>query len=156
MTKKFIITIVVVLLVGLAAGLIIKKYSQPAVKVASNAANPGPVSITNVPNTILPDRFPTDVPVEAGADIVYNYNAINAAGHFQSSREFISKKTEDQNYVYYQQTLAAAGWTITQAINDGVKNQRIILANKGANSLNIIINTQDGQVHVSVNNESKP
>ncbi len=114
------------------------------------------VTITEVDKTKLPDRFPTGIPLEAGAQIVYNYNAINAKGMFQSSREFISKKTQEINFSLYKDALAKDGWTITQATDDTANQQKIIIATKGGNNLSIRIFTKDNQVHVTINNETKP
>lgn len=164
MGKKSIIVIIILVVVAIAAvAYSMSKGTKTAdqVKAPISKKQPAPeqpkkVEVTNVETTKLPDRFPADIPVEQGAIITYNYNAINAAGKFQASREFISKKTMDENFTFYQDTLKKAGWTVSSAIDDTAHTQKIILASKGGNSLNIRIYTDNGKVKVSINNETQP
>ena len=119
---------------------------------AGNSAPVAKVEITQVPTATLPTGFPSDVPIEAGATITLNFQGTNAAGEYQASREFISAKTADANFKYYQEVLKSGGWTVTNAIDDTARSQKIILATKGASSLNIRIYPSQGKVHVSINN----
>ena len=95
-----------------------------------------------------------DIPLETGATVTLNYNAVNASGKFQASREFISKKTVDANFNFYLDSLKKSGWTITQATQD--PKQSVILATKGDNNLNIRIYTDAGKVKVAISNETNP
>ncbi len=127
---------------------------KPTGEPSKPAADYKPVPQTAVPETKLPDRFPSDVPIEAGAQITQNFNAVNSSGKFQASREFISKKTVEENYTLYQAVLKQNGWTVTSTTTSSV--QSIILATKGADSLNIRIYSSNNIVKVSINNETAP
>lgn len=110
------------------------------------------VEVQAVPKTELPKDFPSDVSLEAGAEITLNFNAINAKGEYQASREFISKKTVAENYVLYQKILKDNGWTITIAKADAPAGS-FIFAEKNNYKLNIRIYTDAGKaVRVSINN----
>ena len=62
----------------------------------------------------------------------------------------------DENFTFYQDTLKKAGWTVSSAIDDTAHTQKIILASKGGNNLNIRVYTDNGKVKVSINNETQP
>jgi hypothetical protein len=146
-TKSFIVAAVAIVVVAVAAVVILGYRAQPTATSALKS-----VEIRTVDATKLPERFPTDIPLEAGATTTYNYNAVNANGEYQSSREFISKKSVAQNFSFYQTALKNAGWSITAAVNDTANRQEIIFATKGLNSLNVRIYVKGGQVRVSINN----
>ena len=158
--KKIVIFIIVVILI--AGGAVwfwhsrnSKVISQPGPVVSTNNANESTTTgatMTKVDPSQLPNQFPTDVPTEPGATITLNANATNATGQFQATREFISKKSADENFTYYQTLLKQNGWTVTSALDDTSGNQKIILATKAANNLNIRIYTTNGQVRVSMSN----
>ena len=114
------------------------------------------VPVTNVPNNQLPDRFPKDIPLEAGAAVVTNFNAINSAGMFQASRTFISSKSMSANFSLYQNWLKTNGWSVTLAQNDKANNRYFVMATKGGDSLNILIRMLNDKVVVSINDETKP
>lgn len=161
MSKKVILVIILIVLLAVVILVVtgMNKATPAPQPVKSSQTNvttaPAPVKLTEVDKTKLPDRFPADVPIEAGATITLNYNAVNAKGLFQASREFVSKKSMADNFTLYQKALTASGWTITSAMDQ--PNQKIILATKGANNLNIRIYTDPtGQVKVSINNETQP
>ena len=149
MNKK-IIVIIIVLFVGAAILVALQqiKKTTPAPTGTSDTTNKPAntnekpsheVKVIEVDHAQLPENFPADVPTEKGAVIVYNFNAINAQGQDQSSREFISKETLKKNFDLYTKVLKDGGWTITGS-TDG-ETQKIILATKGDNSLTIRIYT---------------
>lgn len=164
--KNTTLLIAIILLVILGAGFYLLKKSKVA-----KPANQAPVPVTKpysysgegqapkvtlapVDKTVLPERFPSDIPLEAGAAIIFNYNAVNVAGQFQASREFVSKKSMADNLSLYQTSLKASGWTITSVSDQ--PTQKLIFANKGGNYLNIRIYQAVGQVKVSINNLTQP
>lgn len=167
MNNKFVLIGLgaVIVIIALAywlhrAGVQTPVASVPLVNNSASTTTPTashqPVPITAVDPKQLPQKFPADIPLEVGATIIYNYNAVNAQGQFQATREFISKKSADANFTFYQTALKASGWNITAATDDTARNQKIILASKGSNNLNIRIYTDNGQVKVSINNLSQP
>ncbi len=110
--------------------------------------------MTAVDESKLPDRFPAEIPLEKGAKVTLNYNAVNLADQFQSSREFISKYGEEKNFEFYKSELKKLGWEITQETNES--QQKILMAKKGENELNIRIYSQGDEVRVSINNITSP
>jgi hypothetical protein len=161
MSKKiWVIILLVVVVVGV---VLVLKYKTPAKPVASTANQtqtnqqggstpPVSVKVNNVATSTAPSGFPSDVPLEPGATITNNFNAVNASGQNQSTREFISARSESDNFAYYQKVLKDAGWTVTSATNDAARAQMLIFATKGTNNLNIRIYKDSGQVKVSINN----
>lgn len=60
-----------------------------------------------------PSGFPSDVPIEAGATIIQNYEADVSDGRHQATRVFQSSKTVAQNYQLYLDFLTKNGWTVS-------------------------------------------
>ncbi len=110
--------------------------------------------MTAVDESKLPERFPAEIPLEKGAKVTLNYNAVNLADQFQSSREFISKYSEEENFSFYKTELKKLGWEITQETSE--TPQKILMAKKGENELNIRIYSQGDEVRVSINNITSP
>lgn len=70
----------------------------------------------------LPDRFPPDVPLEAGAEVTQNYTT-SKAGYFQSTRAFATKKSAAENMRIYETYFKDSGWTVIQKIEEkGVRS----------------------------------
>lgn len=110
--------------------------------------------MTAVDESKLPERFPAEIPLEKGAKVTLNYNAVNLADQFQSSREFISKYSEEENFKFYKTELKKLGWEIT--LESIEPQQQILMAKKGENELNIRIYSSAGEVRVSINNITTP
>lgn len=110
------------------------------------------VNVQGVPKTELPKDFPSDIPLEVGAEVTLNFNGTNAKGELQASREFISKKTVAENYALYQKALKENGWNITNTIADAPAGS-LIFAVKDNSDLNIRIYIDAAnKVRVSINN----
>lgn len=74
---------------------------------------PDKITRTEVPADQVPEGFPSEVPIEAGAKITQNFEADLSSGSHQSTRAFESKKTVAQNYALYTDFLTKNGWAIT-------------------------------------------
>jgi len=149
--KKILIIVIIILVVVFGAILLMKVK----VNISGNpsSASPTAVPVEAVSPSQLPQQFPADIPLEAGAQVTLNYNATNAAGNFQASREFISKKTIAENYAFYQAALKDNGWSIT-GTQAGTPAGDLIFATKGTSNLNIRIYTDtNNKVRVSISNE---
>lgn len=109
--------------------------------------------MTAVDESKLPDRFPSEIPLEKDAKVTLNYNAVNLANQFQSSREFISKYSEEENFEFYTTELKKLGWEVTPSEES---SQKIIFAKKQGTELNIRVYTSGGEVRVSINSLTKP
>ena len=53
----------------------------------------------------LPEKFPTNIPIESGAKITQNYNATTPEGEFQATRSFVTTKTLAENIKIYSNIL---------------------------------------------------
>lgn len=160
MKSRIFIAIVTLGLIGVGVWYAVTG-NQPepssAPKKATTAKPSAPRgSVTDVDKSKLPERFPTELPIEAGAAITYNYNAMNSKGMFQATREFVSAKSVDDNFAFYQDVLKKSNWTVSQAIDDTQHRQKLLLATKDGNRLNIRIYEDDSLVKVAISNETKP
>lgn len=91
-------------------------------------------SVLPVPVETLPDKFPANFPLEKNVPVNTNYNA-QTDGAFQSTRQFVSKKTLAQNYSLYTDYLKNNGWTIETTLDqEAVKS---IFASKGGTSVTV-------------------
>jgi flagellar basal body-associated protein FliL len=161
--KKIIwIALAVVIVVGLGIWLFAMRSTtkEPGTGLGSETQTKAAVQSVpqiNVNNSQLPNKFPTDVPLEAKAAVTQNFNATNATGMYQATREFISQKTMGDNFTLYKAALKKVGWTVTQVTTDAARSQDIILATKAGNSLTvrIYLDTQN-QVRVNISNQTQP
>ena len=131
--KNILIGIVVIVLGVLAVvwlGGGAKKISGPVPTPRQSVA-----ILNTAPNTSLPAGFPSGLPLEAV--ILQNYSTINPNGQALAVHEFISKKTLTQNFAIYKSALPAAGWTLSNIINNS--DQKIISAQKGKTQLRVRI-----------------
>lgn len=117
---------------------------------------PKQAEITNLPRDQKPSFFPEGVPIESGAEIVQNFDAINTRNEKQGTRDFFSKKTIEENFVFYKNYFTTDGWTI---ISEQEKTEVgwLIFAEKGNNAMNIRIyeDIATKKVRVSLNNIAK-
>lgn len=77
----------------------------------------GTVKIEQVSQSDLPNKFPSNLPTEAGAEISQNFNATETDGRYNATREFESKKTLAQNIALYTKYLNDNGWEIKANID---------------------------------------
>lgn len=59
-----------------------------------------------------PSGFPAEIPIEAGAAIVQNYEAEISDGRHQATRVFQSSKTVAENYELYLDFMNKDGWEV--------------------------------------------
>ncbi|HEX3099864.1 MAG TPA: hypothetical protein VHQ41_02735 [Patescibacteria group bacterium] len=108
-----------------AVGTVIyKKYVAPtpvAIKL--------PVQQKDLPVNQVPEKFPTDVPIETGATITQNYNATADDGRFQATRAFETNKSLAENLTLYTNYLKAGGWTLNPVIDQDMF--KLISGSKG-------------------------
>jgi hypothetical protein len=112
----------------------------------------------DLPENKLPDKFPKDFPIEARAKVISNtkYNTINSVSgdtksdQSQSTREFLSKKTIEENYSIYKNYLNTNKWVLKDSFYQ--PTMAVISAEKGNLSLFISINKDSttGQALVGI------
>lgn len=109
-----------------------------------NAQKKQDVAIKKVDNSKLPDQFPADIPLEAGATVTGNYNATATDGRSQATRSFETQKTLDENFKIYSDFFKSAGYKVDSTINQATF--KAILASKADFKV---------QVNMSVNPTTK-
>jgi len=146
---KLIIIILALIALGLIVWAAVRPQSQSTpstatvpTKVANTPQSTAPgaplkVSQTNVPVTSLPQDFPSDIPLEAGAVVTQNYNATASNGLFQASRVFTSKNTAASNITLYTNFLNSNGWDIVSTLNNN--SIKVVSATKAGANLQVSV-----------------
>lgn len=107
----------------------------------TNNAPAQPV-VTQVDSSKSPDYFPADLPTEAGAEVVKNYNTTTPDGRKLGTRVYVTKKSVDENYSAFQSYFQKAGWTVTAAP-----------AIKGSTSKTMLATKSNMQVQVTIGDD---
>lgn len=154
MVKKVVIGLIILAAIVVGVVYVLPKLKKTSVAPANNAAEVAkPVAQkTEVPVDKTPDKFPTGIPIEAGADITQNYNATATDGRFQATRAFITKKTLAENLTIYKDWMNANGWTIGSSIDQ--PTYKMVAGTKGKQELQASISensaTKDKTVTLSM------
>lgn len=120
MKKTIVIIIVVIVILGLGGvayyvvqnqtGKVTNKNNQNQAKQQLN------VTKSEKNTNELPDKFPTDIPIETGAKIIQNYNASTPDGRFQATRVFESAKSMDENLKIYKDYLTSKNYKLQPVV----------------------------------------
>lgn len=153
--KKIIIFVVVVVLAGFSYYFVWQKNKvnkiaeQQKTQNQEQPAKTDSPSVQVVDNSKLPDKFPVNIPLEAGAQIEQNYN-VDLADKTQASRRFASTKSLAENYKLYGDWLKQDGWEIQNTLDNS--DLKALSAIKGEGSLNITIsqNLTTKQIFVDI------
>ena len=100
-----------------------------------------------------PTDFPTDIPIEKGAQVQQSYS-LNYAGQKQLTMVFLSSKTVKENYSLYAGFLKTQGWNVSNTYQNSALSS--LYGTKGNTAINITIseNTMSApaksQVSISV------
>ena len=94
----------------------------------------------------IPDDYPKDVPVAAGAKVMMATTATNA-GNFGSSLVLESSDSHDKVLAFYKKGLADNGWKIETTIAQA--NMTIIAATKDKRSLSLQIGESEGKTSIT-------
>lgn len=143
MPKKYLTPLLAVILLAVIAVL-----AQQNAKKQINRSNPNPaaavqstaplkVTKTEVPAGQLPEGFLAGIPMEKGAAITQNYNALAETGLFQATRVFVTAKSLDANFTLYLGYLKTNSWKITNTVN--LAQTKVLSASKGPENLQITI-----------------
>lgn len=131
--SNWVIIIIAVILIGVLVFLALSKPFQPRNQPINK--------IVNVDPKKLPSQFP-GIPVDLGASVVNNYNAISPDGRMQSTRTIQSPASVFSNFVYYRNYLIVpgSGWTFLSEVNNPkAPNHKALFAKNGDGILNINI-----------------
>src|SRR5688572_25742188 len=134
-------------LLAIAKVLVIQQYrSTPTAKPAEVRIDKKDLDASQ-----LPEKFPADLPLEAGAKVTQNYNITTDDGRFQATRTFETSKTLEENVKIYTDYFNKNGWQAGTAIDN--KDSKVLSATKGGSSLQIAISqnpvTQIKTVNIS-------
>lgn len=143
-SRKLVWTFVVVavLVIGLGVVAALLKRQNNTDRVVTMHINK-----YEVPLGQLPDKFPTNLPAEAGAKVTQNYTSTTPDGRFQATRTYETAKTLDENYSLYQDYFQKNGWQL-QTGEDG-KDIKLVSASKdGLKALVTITANQSTKVRV--------
>ena len=102
----------------------------------------------------LPERFPSNFPLEEGAEVTQNYSA-GKDGYFQSTRAFTSNKTSAENFKIYEDFFTDAGWNIVVRLDQpGIKT---VAATQGTTraKVDIVDDETSKQTNVNITVEYK-
>jgi hypothetical protein len=102
-----------------------------------------------VPTSEFPENFPTDIPVERGAQTTQNYISKTNDGRFQSTRTFVSVRTLEQNLKIYQDYAQKNGWQIGSGVEQ--ENLKVLTATKGNLTMTVTISQTAGSQTRTVN-----
>lgn len=146
-SKKFVVVILVIAIAAIIASLV---YAMMVRKNAGQSGtkdeNKDQIQIVKkeVDKAKAPEKFPSDIPIEAGAVITQNYNATAPDGRFQATRVFETKKTLAENLTIYKDYLEEDNWKVASTVN--LENYKMVFGSKGKAQL---------QVSIDQNSESK-
>lgn len=81
------------------------------------SVQPAQVEKTNVEFTKLPEKFPTNIPLEKDSRVIQNFNTTTPDGQFQAVRTFETAKSLDENLKLYTDFLKKEGWQIVATVD---------------------------------------
>lgn len=142
--KKIILAVFIALLAvaALTAAMVLyKKYkfqSQPENAVAE-VGDKSLVKKQEVDFSKYPEKFPVDIPMEAGAKITQNYNATTEDGRFQATRVLESNKPLSTSYTIYKAYLKDNDWELLRTTDQA--NYKMLFASKGIAHLQISLDS---------------
>lgn len=113
----FLVVVVVAIVV---AKMTMPKTDKPVVKEQNeekkNDTKPA-VSITEIPKDKIPDKMPSNLPIESDAKITQNYSAVQGQS-FQYTRAYETKKSIVDVRKSYQDYFAKNGWKVVATLDD--------------------------------------
>lgn len=140
--KKILVALIIIFVAvvgGIAVYSAFKKPHNTQTPTTTDNSKKDDIGKKEVAVTQMPAKFPTDMPMEAGASITQNYNAYPKDGSVQATRVFVTSKSLAENYSIYQSYLKNNGWDIKSSIDQD--NYKMLYGVKGAGNLNISIDS---------------
>lgn len=137
MSKKILVIVLVIIFAAIVFFSLTRKKQDQNTEQSNTQNNQqnesqNKTQLNFVDPEKLPEKFPADFPIEAGAEILQNYNN-DSAESFQSTRRFVSKKNMQQNYDFYTKYLKDNAWEILASQNK--TEVKSIFAMKGGTSV---------------------
>lgn len=136
----FLAIIVLVVIVLLLSGFIAFNHWQK--KRLINKGNSTQKELNVVKKDLAfnknPEQFPTNIPIEEGAEITQNYNATTADGRLQATRAFITNKSLADNLKIYQDYFKTNDWKVIATVDQDV--YKMILGSKDNTQIQVSVN----------------
>ncbi len=134
---KLVVLVAAVLALLFVAFLVTKKFANRSSEQQSAQQKPAVVEKTNVDFSKNPEKFPTDIPVEAGARITQNYNAVTPQGMFQATKVFETKDSLSSKLALYTKYFNDNGWSITATVDQ--ETFKMVSAQKDGQTIQVSI-----------------
>jgi hypothetical protein len=145
-SKKIIWVFVVIAIVAVGVAIVVGLLSkQQTTSDKSTKSGEFTVNKKDVAITKLPDKFPADLPMEKEAKVLQNYTSTTAAGGYQATREFETKKTLAENVKIYTDYLKKSGWTMGTGIDK--TDFKVVSATKEDLSLQVTVQSLPSNVN---------
>lgn len=113
---KLVVLVAAILALLFVAFLVTKKFVTRNTD-QSDQPKSAVVQKTNVDFGKDPEKFPSDIPVEAGARITQNYNATTPSGLFQATKVFVTEQSLASNLTIYTKFMNDNGWDVTATVD---------------------------------------
>ncbi len=98
-------SVIVTIIIIVVAGVYYKHFYHAPLKVERH----------EVSADTLPERFPANIPLEAGTGLIQNYTASAPGVPFQATREFSTHRTIAENFAIYKTFFSNFGWELVSA-----------------------------------------
>jgi hypothetical protein len=118
---------------------------------APKPASPGN-TVKNLPTFSFSEKFPTGVPIEAGAIIARNYNPTSPDGKTQATRSFDSRKSLGGHFALYEAFIMdrKSGWTYLNEVNDPAHKALFASGANGILNINILAGSASRKAVVEI------
>ena len=136
--KKYLVALAMIVAAAVIITLAVNYYQS----IWGNRANDEEfLSNQKVTETVksseLPKKFPSDIPIETGVEIIKNENSVDPDGTTHATRTFVSSKTLDENHSIYSKYLNDNGLVIENSVNQ--PENKVMFASKGQQNIQIAI-----------------
>lgn len=102
----------------------------------------------NAGNNQLPEDWPKDAPIYAGATIQFSGSANPATGKPGAAAVLVTSDSVADVVTYYKAELKKQGWTISSTME--AQGTTIMGATKGDRALSLMIGSADGQTSITI------
>lgn len=133
---KLVVLVAAVLALLFVAFLVTKKFATRNTNQQEQPKS-AVVQKTNVDFSKNPEKFPSDIPIEAGARITQNYNATTPQGMFQATKVFETSQSLGANLALYTKYFNDNAWKITATIDDAT--YKMVSATKDGKTIQVSI-----------------
>lgn len=133
LTKLLLVIVAVLILAFVLYKFIGSKQESVKLQTPEKAI----VEKTDVDFSKSPEKFPANIPIEAGAKLTQNYNATTPEGEFQATRSFITTKSLDENVKIYSNILEKDGWKSSVVVDNS--NFKMISGTKDKKQITISV-----------------